>query len=210
MKLAILGAGSVGAALAQAWARHGHTIIFGVRDITAPKIQKLLVEIGPNATAATLATAVDQADIVILTVTWDAMPQVVPQIGQLSGKIILDCTNPLISNQLDSSANLSKSGGEQVAAWFPMAKVVKILNQIGWETMANPQYGDQTATMFYAGDDDGAKHVAAQLAMDLGFEPIDAGALSAAKYLETLAGFWGQLAYAQGMGRNIAWRLLKR
>jgi 8-hydroxy-5-deazaflavin:NADPH oxidoreductase len=52
---------------------------------------------------------------------------------------------------------LAKSGGEQVAAWFPGAKVVKILNQIGWETMANPKYGAESAMLFYAGDAADAK-----------------------------------------------------
>lgn len=76
--------------------------------------------------------------------------------------------------------------------------------------MENPQYGTETATMFYAGDDADAKQIAAQLTTGLGFETIDAGTLQASKFLETLAIFWGQLAYAQELGRNIAWRLLKR
>jgi 8-hydroxy-5-deazaflavin:NADPH oxidoreductase len=210
MKLAILGAGSVGSALGRAWARHGHTVIFGVRDANAPKVQTLLAEIGTNAQAATLAEAADRSDVIVLTVTWEAMPEVVKTIGKLDGKILLDCTNPLVGNQLDAAMNLTQSGGEQIAAWFPNAKVVKILNQVGWEVMANPKYENESATMFYAGDAADAKQVAAQLATDLGFEPIDAGALASSKFLETLAIFWGQLAYGQGMGRNIAWRLLKR
>lgn len=210
MRLAILGAGSVGSTLGRAWAKQGHTVVFGVRDVNAPKVQTLLTEIGTNAQAVTLAKIADQAEVVVLTVTWDAMPEVVAAIGNLDRKILLDCTNPLVGNQLDATLNLTQSGGEQVAAWFPDAKVVKIFNQIGWETMANPQYGMESATMFYAGDDTYAKQIAAKLASDLGFEPIDAGTLAMSKFLETLAVFWGQLAYGQGMGRNIAWRLLQR
>lgn len=210
MRLAILGAGSVGSTLGRAWAKQGHTVVFGVRDVNAPKVQTLLTEIGTNAQAVTLAKTADQAEVVVLTVTWDAMPEVVAAIGNLDRKILLDCTNPLVGNQLDATLNLTQSGGEQVAAWFPDAKVVKIFNQIGWETMANPQYGMESATMFYAGDDSYAKQIAAKLASDLGFEPIDAGTLAMSKFLETLAVFWGQLAYGQGMGRNIAWRLLQR
>lgn len=210
MKLAILGAGSVGSTLGRAWAKQGHTVIFGVRDVNAPKIQTLLTEVGANAQAATLAEAATQAEVVVLTVTWDAMPDVVEAIGSLDGKVLLDCTNPLVANQLDAALNLTRSGGEQVAAWFPGAKVVKIFNQIGWETMSNPQYGTEVATMFYAGDDADTKQIAAQLATELGFEAIDAGTLQASNFLESLAVFWGQLAYGQGMGRDIAWRLLKR
>ena len=88
--------------------------------------------------------------------------------------------------------------------------MVKIFNTVGWESMENPRYGNEVATMFYAGDDIEAKQIAAQLAREIGFEPVDVGTLSASKFLETLAGVWGQLAYSQGMGRNIAWRLLRR
>jgi predicted dinucleotide-binding enzyme len=210
MRLAILGAGSVGSTLGRAWARQGHTVIFGVRDVNALKVQALLTEFGAQAQATALRDASAQADVIVLTVTWDAMPEVVEALGDLDGKVLLDCTNPLVGNQLDAALNLTQSGGEQVAAWFPGAKVVKIFNQIGWETMANPQYKAEAATMFYAGNDENAKQIAAELASEIGFEPTDAGSLQASKFLETLAAFWGQLAYGQGMGRNIAWRLLKR
>lgn len=210
MKLAIIGAGSVGSTLGRAWAKQEHTVVFGVRDVNAPKVQTLLTEIGTNAQAVTLTDATAQADVIVLTVTWDAMSEVVEALGNLSGRIILDCTNPLVGNQLDAALNLTQSGGEQVAAWFPGAKVVKIFNQIGWETMADPQYGAEAATMFFAGDDANAKQIAFQLASELGFEPIDAGSLQASNFLENLAIFWGQLAYRQGRGRNIAWRLLQR
>lgn len=64
--------------------------------------------------------------------------------------------------------------------------------------------------MFYAGDNAQAKAIAFQLATDIGFAAIDAGCLSSSKYLENLAGLWGQLAYGQGRGREIGWRLLQR
>lgn len=119
MKLAILGAGSVGSTLGRAWAKQGHTVIFGVRDVKAPKLQTLLTEIGANAQAASLTEAAAQAEVIVLTVTWDAMPEVVAAVGDLKGKVLLDCTNPLIGNQLDAALNSAQSGGEQVAAWFP-------------------------------------------------------------------------------------------
>lgn len=210
MKIAILGSGSVGAALGKGWVKAGHEVVFGVRDTTADKVQALLTEVGSSATARLMAEAVADAEVIVLTVPWEAVPEVLQTVGSLRGKILLDSTNPLTGNQLDAALNLSASGGEQVAAWFAGARVIKIFNSIGWESMAKPQYGTEAATMFYAGDDAQAKQIAAQLASDLGFEPIDAGSLAVSKFLETLAVFWGQLAYGQSMGRNIAWRLLKR
>lgn len=210
MKIGVLGAGSVGAALGKAWAKRGHKVMFGVRDVNASKVQTLLAEAGVNAKAGTVSEAVTGADAIALTLTWEAVPEVLKQIGDLSGKVLLDCTNPLVGNQLDASLDLGMSGGEQVAAWMPKARVVKIFNTVGWETMENPRYGNEVATMFYAGDDLEAKQIAAGLAREIGFEPVDVGALSASKFLESLAGLWGQLAYGQGMGRNIAWRLLRQ
>ncbi len=210
MRIGVLGAGSVGATLGKAWVKCGHDVMFGVRDTTAPKVQTLLAEAGESARSGTAAEAVADAEVIALALTWEAVPEVLQQIGNLDGKILLDCTNPLVGNQLDASLDLGMSGGEQVATWLPQARVVKIFNTIGWESMEDPQYGDVAATMFYAGDDDEAKQIAAQLASTIGFDPVDAGPLSAAKFLETLAGFWGQLVYGQALGRNIAWRLLTR
>jgi 8-hydroxy-5-deazaflavin:NADPH oxidoreductase len=209
MKIGILGTGNVGTTLGKTWARQGHEVIFGVRDPNADKVKTLLSELGNNASAAIISTTASLAEVVALTVPWEAVPEVLQQTGDLDRKICLDCTNPLVANQLHQTATLATSGGEQVAAWLPKARVVKIFNTVGWEIMANPQYGNETATMFYAGDDAEAKAIAAQLARDVGFDPIDAGGLSSAVYLESLAGFWGELVYGQGMGRGIGWRLLK-
>lgn len=209
MKIGILGAGNVGVTLGKAWLHQGHTICFGVRDPTANRVKTLLDGIENQAQAATIAHTAQASDLVALTVPWEAVPEVLAQAGDLNQKICLDCTNPLVANKLHQTADLSTSGGEQVAAWLPKAHVVKIFNTVGWEIMAKPQYGSESATMFYAGDDAEAKAVAARLAEEIGFEPIDAGGISAASHLENLAGFWGQLVYGQGMGRSIAWRLLK-
>ena len=160
MKIGILGAGSVGATLGKAWAKRGHEVMFGVRDVNAPKVQTLLAEAGANARAGTVAEAVANADAIALTLTWEAVPEVLKLLSDLNG-ILLDCTNPLVNNQLDASLELGISGGEQVAAWVPKARVVKIFNTIGWETMENPQYSNEVATMFYAGDDNEAKQIAA-------------------------------------------------
>lgn len=209
MNIGILGSGRVGMTLGKAWMLQGHEVIFGVRDPTAEKAKTLLDELEGKAQVKTIAETAIAADLVALTVPWEAVPEVLQQTGDLDQKICLDCTNPLVANKLHDMAEVKTSGGEQIAAWLPKARVVKIFNVVGWEIMAQPQYGTEAATMFYAGDDAAAKAIASQLAREIGFEPIDAGGLASARYLENLAGFWGQLVYGQGMGRNIAWRLLK-
>jgi hypothetical protein len=64
--------------------------------------------------------------------------------------------------------------------------------------------------MFYCGDDAEAKHVAAGLARDIGFHPVDAGPLSNSRLLEPYATLWIWLAIKGGLGREFAFRLVKR
>ncbi len=111
---------------------------------------------------------------------------------------------------LRSMFDPSTSGAEQIAAWAPRAKVVKAFNTTGAENMAAPVYDGQASTMFICGDDEMAKAAAAQLAEELAFEVIDVGGLSAARHLENLALLWIHLARVSGLGRDIAFRLMRR
>lgn len=76
--------------------------------------------------------------------------------------------------------------------------------------MANPNYGADKAVMFVAGDDAAAKSVVLKLSNELGFETIDAGRLRSARLLEPLAMLWISLAYAQGLGPNFAFKMIRR
>jgi predicted dinucleotide-binding enzyme len=76
--------------------------------------------------------------------------------------------------------------------------------------MLAPRIGERAITMLYAGNDADAKQVAAHLARDLGFEPLDAGPLTAARMLEPLALLWISLAYKQGLGTDFAFTVVRR
>jgi predicted dinucleotide-binding enzyme len=97
-----------------------------------------------------------------------------------------------------------------VAGWASSKRVVKIFNTTGFENMERPSYGGTAITMFFAADDADAKAVAAQLAREIGFEPVDAGPLVNARYLEPMAFLWIYLAIKQGNGTGIAYKLLRR
>ena len=114
----------------------------------------------------------------VLAVPWIAVPDALAAAGNLAGKVLLDCTNPLSADISSLVVAGSTSGGEQVAAMAPGARVVKIFNTTGSSNMLAPRYGETPITMFYAGDDDAAKETAAALSRDVGFEPVDAGGLS--------------------------------
>ena len=176
---------------------------------TDTTLKGLVAKAGANAKAAGPEAAARWADVIALTVPWAVVKEVIQGLGDLRGKVVLDCTNP-VSGWPDMNHGKGKSGAEQVAAWAEGARVVKIFNTTGYENMANPKYGDERLTMLYAGDDAEAKRIARVLAADLGFEPQDAGPLTNAHLLEVLASMWGVLAYGQQLGRGIGFRLLHR
>ncbi len=210
MKLAIIGSGNVGSALGKAWAKAGHTIKFGVRDTTKPEVAALLREIGKNAEAVGLPEAAAFGEVVVLTTPWNATQPAIENAGDLNGKILVDCTNPVKADLSGLTIGLETSAGEQVARWAKGARVVKCFNTTGAPSMARPDYGGQRLTMFLCGDDAAAKATVASLAEQIGFEPADAGPLRAARFLEPLAMLWIHLAVAQGWGTNFGFHIIRR
>jgi predicted dinucleotide-binding enzyme len=210
MKIAVIGAGNVGGSLGKGWAARGHEVIFGVRDAADAKVKELLAASGGKARAASVGAAVKEADVVALTVPWGAAQDALKNAGDLRGKVLLDCTNPLKPDLSGFALGSASSGGEQVAAWSNGARVVKIFNTTGAGNMAKPVYPDGPSMMLYCGDDGAAKAIASQLSADLGFETVDAGPLTEARLLESWALLWIHLAVFQKQGVNFAFRLMRR
>ena len=208
MNVAVIGAGVVGSTLAKALAAKGHTVTFGARDSGSDKVSRALATT-PGATAMPIAEAVRWADAVILATPWSGTEAALSAAGDFAGKPLIDATNPLTPTYALALGHTS-SGGEQVQAWAPTARVVKMFNSTGWENMAEPGYPAGRAAMVYCGDDSEAKKIAAGLAGDLGFEPLDLGALNGARLLEPAAMLWIRLAVMQKLGRGIAFGLLRR
>lgn len=210
MKIAIIGTGNVGRTLGGRWAKSGHEIIFGARDPRGTKVQQVLASAGANAHAATVREAAAAAPVVVLATPWAATQDVVKSAGNLQGKILVDCTNPIKEGLAGLSVGLTTSAAEQIASWVPGAQVVKAFSTTGTKNMANPLYGSEKITMFICGDDADAKKTVAGLASELGFDVVDTGALLTARYLEPLAMLWVHMAYAAGFGPDIAFKVLKR
>jgi predicted dinucleotide-binding enzyme len=210
MQIGIIGAGSVGGALAAGWTRKGHHVRFGVRHPDSPELAALLKKIGPAAAAGSVADAASFGEAVVLATPWPGTQEAIRSAGDLSEKVVLDCTNPLKPQLAGLEVGTTSSGGEMVAGWAKGARVVKIFNTTGFGNMANSNYRLGPITMFYCGDDPGAKLVAAQLAADIGFEPVDAGPLTQARLLEPMAMLWISLAVFGGFGPDFAFRLIRR
>ncbi|HTS78628.1 MAG TPA: NADPH-dependent F420 reductase [Bryobacteraceae bacterium] len=207
MNIGILGSGHVGGTLGERWAKLGHHVFFGSRE--PHKLTDLVKRSGATARAVDVPEAVQSAEIVVVALPWGASKKVLESLD-LKGKILLDCMNPLLPDLSGLELGTTTSAGEKVAEWARGAKVVKIFNTTGYNNMANPDYGGERSAMFYCGDDTQAKEIARLLAAELGFEPVDSGPLSNARLLEPLAMLWIWLALKGGIGRDIAFRLLKR
>ena len=209
MKIAIIGAGNVGQALASGWTSKGHQVIFGSRDPDGAKAQAAVAATAGKATAKREQAGVQAAEVVVLAVPWDATEAVVKGLGDLAGKTLIDATNP-IGPGFQLAVGKDTSGAELVQQWAPNARVIKAFNTTGAENMRNPLYDGEPTTMFICGDDAAAKSVVKGLAEDLGFAVADTGGLATARYLEPLAMVWIHLAIVQKQGRNIALKLVQR
>ena len=210
MKIGILGAGNVGGTLGTAWARKGHEVFFGVPRPNDAKTQQLLKTIGSKARAGTVAEAAAAGEVLVLATPWPATRDAIQAAGNLTGKVVVDCTNPLKEDFTGLTLGYTTSGAEQVAAWAKGAKVFKAFNQVGFGIMGNPGFAGQRAVMFVCGDDDAHKPTALKLASDIGFEAVDAGGLVIARLLEPCGMLWIHLALARGLGTDFALGLLRR
>ncbi len=141
---------------------------------------------------------------------WSAARAALASCGDLAGKTIVDCTNPLLPNLAGLEVGLTTSGAEQLAAAARGAFVFKAFNQTGAENMQDQRGYAAPLAMFVAGDDAPRKATVLQLARDAGFDAIDAGPLTAARLLEPLAMLWIHLAFRMGRGRDFGFARLDR
>src|SRR5262249_17133055 len=144
---------------------------------------------------------VASASVVVLATPWPAVQDAIAASSDWRGKVLLDCTNPLLPDLSGLEVGHTTSGAEQIAGWAAGARVVKVFNTTGFDNMSNRRSGRRGATLFRWGDEDEGKKRAGELGAVGGFEPIDAGPLARARLLEPLALLWIQLAIGQGLGR---------
>jgi predicted dinucleotide-binding enzyme len=200
----------MGSGLGRIWAKKGHSVIFSYSR-SSEKLATIASSI-PNAEAGTPAEAAAQSDVVLLAVRWSNVPDALKQAGDLNGKVVIDCTNPLTPDMSGLALGHTTSAAEEIEKMAPGARVVKAFNtafaQVYQE--GNRLFGSRMATMFYCGDDAEAKSTVSRLINDIGFEPVDSGPLTSARYLEPLAMLVITLGYGQGMGTNIAMNLIRR
>jgi predicted dinucleotide-binding enzyme len=208
MKIGIIGTGRLGSTLGKMWAEKGHKIMFGSHD--PQKAKKLATSIGNNANGGTYKDATEFSEVVVLAVPFSGAKESIKAAGDLTGKIIIDSTTTAAPHLGGPIIQVIPSAAEKVAKWAEGAKVIKAVHTIGVESLNKLQFGTQQASLFICGNDLDAKSKTKQLGLDLGFDVIDTGPLTNARLIEPLGMLWIELAYNQGMGTDIAFKLLTR
>lgn len=203
MKITVMGTGNMGSAFAKQLSAAGHTVRITGRDID--KANTVAAQFD-NVSAFPAAQALGDSDIVILATGFGDATAALQSLGDLSGKVVIDITNPLSADYMSLTVGHVTSAAEEIAKAVPQAQVVKAFNTLFAQVLADgPAFADnQTGSVFVASDSERAKQTAITLARSLGWNPVDAGGLVNARYLEPVAGFNIYLGYGAGLGTSIA------
>jgi predicted dinucleotide-binding enzyme len=208
MRIGILGSGLIGGKLGILFARAGHEVVFSYSR-SHEKLEELAKEAGGKARAGTPAEALQGADAVLLAVHWTRVDDLLAQAVALSGKAVLTCSLPMNKDDTHLAIGHTTSGAETLAAKIPRAHVVSAFSTVPSEVLFSVferRGKGSPPDLVYCGDDRGAKHTAAGLIRDVGFNPVDMGPLSMARYIEPFSFVVGQRAYNSSDGPAITYR----
>jgi len=204
MNIAIIGSGNVGGAMARQWVQAGHTVLIGAKFPLSEKNIKLATFIGEDRFTS-IESAVQQCDVVLIATPPNAIFDILGQMGNLAGKILIDATNA-VRQRPEPFETVYHALAEKTDG-----RVVKCFNSTGFENLLDPVYQNEKLDMFMAGDDEEAKVTVRQLALGAGFGACwDFGKADKVQLLEQFALSWINLAIMQGHGRDIAFRLVRR
>jgi predicted dinucleotide-binding enzyme len=210
MRIGILGSGLMGGKLGTILARAGHEVVFSYSH-SPRKLKRLAREAGGRARAGTPREAAANADALLLAVHWSRVPDVLKQAGDLAGKVIVSCSLPMSKDDTRLVVARTSSGAEALAKKVRKAAVVSafgtVPSEVFFDVFAARRRRRRRPSLLYCGDDKDAKKVAARLIRDVGFEPVDAGALKIARYLEPFTMAMAELAYEGDGGPRIAYRI---
>jgi predicted dinucleotide-binding enzyme len=190
MRIGVIGAGRMAAALAQRWITAGHEVMIGARD--AERGKALAATLGADVPSGTLREAAVFGEAALLAI-WPT--DVIPALlaagaadGTLAGRTLIDCNNPVETASFTLTTG-EVSLAEQIARLAPGSRVVKAFNQCHADVwaMEPPRFDGRPLVVPIAGDDPVGKELTSGLVRDLGCEPRDIGPLHRARHLEAMA-----------------------
>jgi predicted dinucleotide-binding enzyme len=208
MRIGVLGSGLMGSKLGTILARAGHHVVFSYSR-SQSKLERLAKEAGTRARAATPAEAVADADAILLAVHWSRLDDVLREAGSLARKTVLTCSLPMTKNDSRMVLGLTTSGAEALATRLRKTHVVSAFSTAPSEVLFSVFEKRKRKTrpdLVFCGDHKSAKKTAAKLIRDVGFNPVDLGELSAARYIEPFSLLLAEIAYSGSTGPQLTYR----
>lgn len=200
MNITVIGSGSMGSGLVKQLTAAGHRVLVTGRD--AAKAEALARK---HAARAVKPVEAAVSDVIIVATGYADAVAALKGLGSLEGKVVVDITNPLTADFMGLTIGHTTSAAEEIARAVPGARVVKAFNTVFADVLnEGGRLGGQSVPVFVAGDDAGAKADVAAIVRSIGFDVIEAGGLTNARYLEPLAGLNIYLGYGAGLGTRIA------
>lgn len=183
MKIAIIGAGAIGSAIARKLAHNG--IQASIANSRGPQsLQALTDELGPHIKAVSVKEAA-QADLVFVAVNWVRLPAALKDLGSWNGRILVDANNAVEVPSLQAVNIGYRASSEVVAELAPGARVVKAFNHLEARVLdSEPQVEDGRRVLFLAGEDTDAKKTVSDLIARLGFAPVDLGGVNEGRLMQ--------------------------
>ena len=214
MKIGIIGAGKMGGALGKLWRRAGHEVMFSFSHDEL-KMEDLAAAV--NAQHGTPAEAAKFGEVVMLAVPYPSLDEALSSVeAAVADKTLIVCVSGLepdfTGKTIGLATELKQSVAEEIAGKLPQAKVVEAFNSTFSDILDHPEkhFADnERISIFYCGDDAAAKRQTASLIEDCGGEAVDAGDLTAARSLETLASAWVQFAVAAKLFPRLGLKALR-
>jgi predicted dinucleotide-binding enzyme len=192
MRIAVIGTGFIGGILGRALAASGHDVIYGSRHPDADEVAA-----GTSAAVVAVRDALAGADLVILAVPGAAVPELVSEHGGgLAGQLVIDATNQMGQPVANSRSALPST-----------VRYARAFNTLGGENMQHPMFGDERADMFFSAP--AADRDTVQAVIEgVGLRPVYVGE-DQEDLIDGLFKLWVALAFGQGRGRRLAFRLLE-
>jgi 8-hydroxy-5-deazaflavin:NADPH oxidoreductase len=198
----------MGGKLGTLFARAGHPVVFSYAR-SARKLARLARAAGPRASAGTPAEAARASNVLVLAVHWSRVGDVLKRAGDLSGRVVMSCVLPMNARDTELVVARTSSGAEVLARRLRGAHFVAAFGTVPSEVLVDVfQRRRRTPrpSVVFCGDDRIAGRAAARLIRDVGFDPVDAGPLRSARYIEPFTMLVGRLAYEGTRGPKLAYR----
>lgn len=202
MEVGILGSGKIGATIGKKWAATGHDIIFGVRNPQADKVLGLLAEIEGSVRAASVLEASENAEVVLFAVPGASVSGIAGALrDELDGKILIDATNQVGAEVMNNLGVLK--------AFAPNSNLYRAFSNLGWENFEQPEINGEQIDLFYCGDPGEVQTIVDDLIRDVGLNPVYIGGVEQAAIIDNLTQLWFSLALRRGLGRRLAFKMIR-